>query len=255
MKILTIDIENTPNVSFNWEAKALYIPHNMLIQHRRMLCFSAKWHGDDHTYFYRGKGMVETALEMMTEADAIITFNGKKHDIPILKTEILERRLTMPPPVHQIDLIETARRVFKLYSNSLDYVCKHFGLPGKLDSGGWETWRHIAMDEFIRSMGMKPPPNPNLDAAWRLMEKYNRWDVEITEMLYDFLLSWIPSHPNRAIGDPSKEDQYLCPRCGSEDVHPQGFSYLAAGRYQRWVCNTCHRWSRDARRDSTTPLR
>lgn len=257
MKLLTIDIENTPNVSFNWEAKAIYIPHKMMIQHRKMLCFAAKWHGDDHTYFYRGKGMVEKALEMMSEADALITYNGRRHDIPILNTEIKKAGLTPPPPPIHIDLIQTVRSQFKLYSNSLDYTCKYFGLPGKEESGGWETWQHIAMDEFIKDQGLKPPANPNLEPAWLLMEKYNRWDVEITEILYDFLLPWIPNHPNRGLfGEASAIfGEACCPRCGGTDLRPQGFTYTSSGRFQRYRCASCGRWSKHFSRDRSTETR
>jgi len=97
------------------------------------------------------------------------------------------------------------------------------GLGKKTKHKGMELWR-ACMD------GDK--------AAHKVMERYNRQDVNLLEKLYGELLPWIPQHPNLAI-----ESGHACPRCGSEKLQARGFLQSMTRRYRRWQCRDCGGWS------------
>lgn len=241
MKILLLDIENTPNLAWIWQARNDYISYKMLERNREIMCFAAKWYGEDFTYWYQGEDIVPKAHAMMSEADAIITFNGKRHDIPILNQEFARMRLTPPAPSKQIDLCQVVKSNFNLFSNSLAYTLDYFGLPGKADSGGMDTW-----------LDCMNPASENFESAWDHMEYYNREDVVIMEPLYELLLPWISGHPNHNLyGD----EEWVCPSCGSLDLAKEGFRYTSVSKTQRYSCRACGAWSSDGKRIEGSAIR
>jgi hypothetical protein len=108
-------------------------------------------------------------------------------------------------------------------SRKLDFVAQRLGLGAKTKHKGMELWR-ACMD------GDK--------AAHKVMERYNRQDVNLLEKLYGELLPWIPQHPNLAI-----ESGHSCPKCGSEKLQARGFLQSVTRRYRRWQCRDCGGWS------------
>lgn len=240
MKILLLDIENTPNLAWVWQAKTDYVNYKMLLKERELLCLSWKWYQDPFTYWYR-KGdddMLPAAHDAMSQADAIITFNGLKHDIPILTDEFLRNNLFLPPDTKQIDLIRPLRSKLKLFSNSLDFVLRHFGLPGKEDHDGFATWLGCMAEE---------------KKAWNDMERYNRNDVVIMEPLYEKILPLISGFPNLNL---FREDMVEgCPTCGGFNFQRRGYRRTATGVYARYQCQDDGRWFSEGKREFGAMLR
>lgn len=239
MKILTLDIETSPNLAHVWGLWKQDIRGPQLLESTEMLCFAAKWLGSKSvlfaSQFTEGRGsMVRAAHDLLSEADALITYNGKRFDTPHLNREFVQLGLKPPSPFKQIDLIDTVKSKFKFPSNSLAYVLKTLGLGGKLSHTGHQLWIDCLAGDA---------------KAWKLMERYNKQDVIRTEQLYKYLLPWINGHPS--FGAETGND--VCPNCGSDNLHRQGFTYTPTGRYQRYVCE-CGRWSRATRRDQGTQI-
>jgi hypothetical protein len=237
MKILLLDIETAPNTAYVWGLFKENIPLARLVETGYVLCWSAKWYGEtgiSYMDMHRSSriDMLKGIHSLLEQADAVIHYNGTSFDIPTLNKEFIKHNLTPPSPYKQIDLLRTARSQFKFTSNKLDHVAQELGVGKKKEHRGFELWIDC----------MK---NNNSD-AWAEMEEYNIGDVILLERVYDRLKPWIKNHPNQNL---YSNGRHVCPACGGEKLHKRGTSYTISGRYQRYVCLDCHKWSRDVKKD------
>lgn len=228
MKILTLDIENFPHLGYVWDLWNQNIAINQIDKVGRVVCFAAKWHGSEEVEYYSDfhdghDEMVRQAYRLLDEADIVVTYNGKRFDIPKLKTEMVMLDPKMKPShFQQVDLYQVAKSEFKFASNKLDFILGQLGLGGKLKHSGFQLW--------IDCM------NNDID-AWAKMREYNKMDVVKTEELYDYVLPWISNHPN--INVFSDEAVEGCTRCGSMDFQKRGFYTTTFARYRQYSCNVC----------------
>ena len=234
MRILMLDIETSPNLAYVWGLWDQNVALNQIESTTEMICFAAKWLGEDRTMFWSAHehgqaGMVQAAHDLLDEADAVMHFNGKAFDIKHLNREFLAAGLTPPAPYAQIDLLLEVRKNFKFPSNKLAYVSKALGLAGKVEHSGFDLWRRCMAGE---------------GKAWAEMELYNRQDVELLEEMYHLLLPWLTTRPNGNLyGDPG------CPSCGVDTLRRSGFAYTKLSRFAQYHCATCGGWFRASKRD------
>jgi DNA polymerase III epsilon subunit-like protein len=163
--------------------------------------------------------------KLMDEADAIVHYNGARFDVPTLNKEFLEQGMPPPSPAKPIDLLKTAKRRFRFPSNKLDFISTHLGLGSKTKHKGHQLW--------IDCLAGK-------EAAWRVMERYNKQDVRLLEKVYVRMLPWIPNHPNRGAYDGVAG----CPHCGKNHIQRRGFAVTTSKRYPRFQCADCGTWFR-----------
>jgi len=240
-KILTIDIETLPAVSFHWRMFDENISVDQLIEPSRIYSVGAKWLGQKKPIYLEApqyateNGMQgdpaerETMLlatrDLILAADAIVTFNGDSFDLPRLNGEFAAFGIKPVPAPTSIDLIKTVRK-FKLMSNKLAYVLQHFGLGAKVDTGGFKLWREVYCgDKKARS----------------LMRTYCIGDVIGEEDLYKFLKPYMRNHPY--LGDKPS----CCPNCGGENLQSRGSRRTRKFKVQRLQCQDCGAWSEGAR--------
>jgi uncharacterized protein YprB with RNaseH-like and TPR domain len=217
-----------------WSLWNQNISLNQLIESSYTLCLGWKWYGEKgRVNVVRTADVPATAAHLLDEADAVVHYNGKSFDIPILQKDILLSGGLPPSPFRQIDLYSVVKRQFRFPSSKLAYVSEALGLEGKVKHPGHEMWIGCMSGD---------------EKSWKTMERYNRRDVVLLEELYDRLLPWIPSHPNRRLygGDG-------CPKCSGE-LAPRGYAYTNTGKYRRSRCRDCGAWSRDTRRIEGTGI-
>ena len=236
MKLLTIDIETSPNLAHVWGLWQQDVGLSQLLEAGEVICFAAKWHGDEEVQFYStfhsGKEvMVDRAHRLLDEADAVIHFNGARFDVPHLNREFAEAGMTPPSPYAQIDLLKVVKKNFRFPSNKLDYVTKALGLDHKVQHAGHQLWVKCMAGDY---------------QAWEQMKEYNVQDVVITEQLYDRLLPWISGHPSHGLY--VEDEDHRCPNCGSTSLERRGFAYTSVSKFQRYQCRNCGRWSRGNKR-------
>lgn len=229
-KILLLDIETAPNLAYVWGTWKQNINPEWIAANGYVLCWTAKWLGKNEVVFKRlhtGKplALLGPIHKLLSEAHAVIHYNGKKFDVPTLNKEFLTHGMTPPSPYKQIDLLRTMWDTFLFPSNKLDYVSQTLGIGEKIRHKGPQLW--------IECMAGK-------EEAWREMEDYNKRDVELLEKLYLKLRPWIKSHPNRGAisGLP------VCPTCGSEDFQQDGTHLAQVLKYARYQCSDCGTWFR-----------
>ena len=178
--------------------------------------------GSDDIFEAEIRRQVELAID---EADAIITYNGKRFDMPTLNREFLLQGFKPPSPYKDIDLLQTARNKFKFASNKLDYIAQELGVGQKTSHEGMPLW--------IECMSKNPK-------AWKLIKKYNCNYVRLTEQVYLKLQGWITIHPNHNLYHKNN----VCPNCGSHNLQKRGVACNTKNMYQRFQCQGCGKWSR-----------
>lgn len=228
MKILILDIEISPVLATVWGLFNQNIGLQHIIGQSSVMCWSAKWHGDDFSYYSSTqmtdtKSMLKAMHELLDEADAVVTYNGNRFDLPVLNKEFLLHGFKPPSPYHSIDVLATMRRRFRFTSNKLAYVAQQLGCTEKLETGGHQLWLDCMNGD---------------KEAWRLMEEYNTQDVYTLEEVYDKVLPWINNHPNHSLYD----EAVVCTNCGSTHIHWEGYRRTKTRKYRRAQCNSCGTW-------------
>jgi hypothetical protein len=238
MKILLLDIETAPNLVHVWGLWQQNVGLPQIIDSGYVLCWAAKWLGDSDVMFDSvvksgPKRMLRRVHKLLSDADAVIHYNGTKFDIPTLNKEFLVHGMPPPAPYQQIDLLKTARARFKFPSNKLDYVAKALGVKQKVKHRGHELW--------IKCMEKDKD-------AWEEMETYNKGDIETLEGVYYKLRPWIKGHANHSVfrGD------LVCPTCGSSHYQRRGYQFTRAGKYARFQCTDCGSWFRHNKTEAVT---
>lgn len=228
-----IDIETQPNLGYFWDIFNTNIGISQIEEAVEMMCFAAKWYGDDETMFFHGRedrqSMIQAAWTLLDECDVVIHFYGKRFDIPHLNREFLLNGFPPPSPFKQIDLKKVVATRFNFTSNKLQFVSTQLGLAGK-ESTDFDLWRDCMHGS---------------DDAWKRMESYNRQDVLLLEDVYEILLPWIPNHPSRWLYDAHASG---CPTCGVGKLEEAGFATTRVSRFQQYRCSDCGSYFRDARR-------
>ena len=226
MKVLLLDIETAPLTCYSWGLYKQNINPDNVIEQGYTLCWAANWLGQKEVLFSSlpkegRKEMILGIHSLLDEADAVIHYNGTKFDIPTLNHEFLFEGLDPPSPYFEIDLLKTARQRFRLPSNKLDYVARPLGLQGKVKHMGLKLW-HDCMEGCPK--------------AWRVMERYNKQDVNLLEDVYNRFLPWVKQHPNWGH---YVSGEVVCAKCGSGRVKKNGIERSTIVPYQRYKCTDC----------------
>lgn len=238
MKLLALDIETSGAVVRTFSLFKPMISHEAIIEHPRIICWSAQWYGTTKTlyaseYEQGRKKMLEELHELILEADAIITYNGQGFDIPWIEGEFIVEGMAPTPPVTHIDLYRTIKQRTRFISGKLDYAVNRLLGDRKIPHAGITLWNGCAAGD---------------PKAWATMKKYSKHDTALLLPLYDVLRPWIKQHPSAAVID-GKPD--ACVACGSDSLRIKGRYYTKTGNYPRYQCRDCGKWQR-ARQGQTT---
>lgn len=160
--------------------------------------------------------------KVIEEADMIVAHNGDSFDLRKLRGRLLLQGLPPIPHTKSIDTLKIARRLFKLDWNSLDYLAKKLGHPGKK-----ETPKGLWRDCFFGDR-----------KAFKIMASYNRQDISALEYIYKKLSPHV-KNINR------KNDEEKCQNesCGSVQIQYRGYGTNKQGRYRKIQCLVCGSWA------------
>lgn len=232
-KLLLLDIETKPTSAYVWRAYGEQnIGVDQIIEPGSVICVGAKFVGEKETFLFSDweHGHVEMLLalhEMMSFADAIITYNGDRFDLPILQGEFLLHGLGPTPPCTSIDCIKAVRK-FGLFMNKLAYVGPLLVNASKISTGGFTLWTQVMAGE---------------PKAQVKMAKYCKQDVILLEKLYLKIRPFILNHPHLG-----KVGNNQCGACGSTHVQSRGSRRTKAFKIQRLQCQACGSWQDGTRK-------
>lgn len=225
-RLLYLDIEWAPAKAYVWRMWDENISPDQLIDHGGMLCFCAHWEGSKDWMFFSEwkdgrKRMAEAALQLLEDAEAVVTYNGDKYDLPKITGEILLAGLNPPPPPTSIDVLKAVKK-FGFNMNRLAYVAPLLGLGGKLKHEGFDLWKSV-LDGNAKAQAK--------------MEKYCIQDVKLLVKLYKRILPFIRNHPHLG------KSKHECGNCGSNEVQRRGYRRTKYFKIERIACNKCGSWS------------
>jgi hypothetical protein len=233
-KILLLDIETKPAIVATFGIRDQNIGHKQILKNGGTICVGVMWKGDKRATVYSDwehghREMLEAVHAMLSEADAVATYNGAAFDIPKLQGEFLLAGMPAAPPLTQIDLYKAVRKL-GFICNKLDYIAPLLGLGSKVKHEGLELWLKVMEGD---------------EAAQKRMARYCAGDVRLTQQVYERVIGYIPNHPH--LGH-TKHD--ACGACGSTRLQARGFQRTKASIYQRYQCQACGGWSRGRRKEA-----
>lgn len=233
-RVLFIDIEWAPALAYVWRMWDENISPEQLLDAGGMLCFCAHFDGEKDYQFYSKwkhgqKGMAKAVSRLLSEADAVVTYNGDKYDLPKIKGEILLAGLTPPPPPVSIDVIKTVKQ-FGFVMNRLAYIGPLLKVGNKVKHEGFHLWKEVLKGD---------------KKAQAKMTRYCIQDVRLLKALYHKVRPFITTHPRLGRNG-------SCTNCRSSHLQARGFSRTKMFSYQRLQCQKCGAWQKGSRVSTAT---
>lgn len=226
-RILFLDIETRPAVVYSWSLFDVTVGIDQIIDPGGTICFGAMWAGERKVQFYSDwqhghDEMVRQAHRLFTEADAIVTYNGDRFDIPKLQGEFITANLPPPPPPTSIDVYKAVKKL-GLLSNKLAFVGPLLTGDDKLKHEGFRLWTKVIDGD---------------PSAQRKMQKYCSQDVKLLERVYEKVKPYVRNHPHLGFTSAGS-----CGACGSSRVQRRGVRRTKASFIERLQCLDCGSWS------------
>jgi DNA polymerase elongation subunit (family B) len=250
-KVLVYDVETSPMLAFVWGLKDQNISLSQVKHDWHIIAWAAKWLGDPASKtIYRDqrnaknieddRDILKDLWKLLDEADIVITQNGKNFDTPKLNARFITHGMQPPSPYRHLDTYQIIRRVAKFTSNKLEYLtdklCTKYKKLTHKKFPGQSLWTECLKGNI---------------SAWNEMKKYNVHDVLSTEELYRKIQAWDNSIDFNVYGN---SVQQAC-NCGCTKFIARGYAYTATGKFHRFVCKRCGRWSASRRNLLTTEHR
>lgn len=222
-----LDIETKPAIAYVWRMFDENIGVDQIIQPGGIICFGAKWLHEKGDIFFSEwehgyEAMIKAMHDLLSEADAVVTYNGDKFDLPKLNGAFLLQGLTPPPPPTSIDLYKTVRKL-GYDMNRLAFIGPLLFVGKKMQHEGFPLWAKVLAGDAV---------------AQRKMQRYCSQDVRVTARLYKRVLPFIHNHPHMGEGKSG-----ACGACGSHNLHSRGYRRTKFFRIQRLQCQDCGSWS------------
>lgn len=224
-KLLYFDVEWSPTLAYTFVAWDANISPQQVVEDGGLLCVC--WKLDSGPYEFRSawedgkEKMISDLAAAIAEADAVISYNGDKFDLPKVQGELLRLGLPPLPPVTSIDLIKSVKKL-GYFRNALGYVAPFLGLGKKLKHEGFNLWREVLEGDA---------------QAQKKMKRYNIQDVRLLVNMYKKLRPFVKNHPHLGFTKPE-----ACPTCGGTHVQKRGVTRTRSFITQRLNCQTCGSW-------------
>lgn len=229
-RLLFLDIEWSAVKAYVWRAWDENVMPDQIIEDGGLLCICFKFSDEPDYQFYSewedGKfEMLRRTRQAIIEADAVVTYNGDKYDLPKISGELLRHGMKPLPQVTSIDLIKNIKKQ-GFFMNRLGFIGPFLGLGRKLPHEGFKLWKSVDEgDERARAK----------------MRRYCIQDVRLLVKLYNRILPFINNHPflGKTAGN--------CPNCGSNHVQSRGTVRTRYYQTQRLNCQSCGSWFKGSR--------
>lgn len=245
-KILCFDLEVLPDLQKAlkyWTKLSSFPGKTLRASVTSICCIGWKWFGEDRVHCINAwdfpewkknvnddRRVLEAFLEIIEEADAIVTHNGKRFDKKYLMTKLLLSGLDLPDESPHIDTKAISSANFFFIDNKLQTLGEELFGERKLDHEGWDMW--------VSVHGRDPK-------AMKTMTAYCKQDVLLLEKIYRKFRPKARGIPNHNIfPQDGLERRDVCPKCGSTRLKSNGYRYTKTSAYQRLICVDCRSWCR-----------
>jgi hypothetical protein len=253
--VLTLDIERLPGRARvqhrgltiegdfwdlnSWKHTIGYRIHpDNVLEWPRTICAAWNWYGEEKVHFAAEwtpggrERLLKKTWEAFDKAHIVVGHNMAGFDAKKLRLDWAEAGYAPPSPVKYYDTLKVVRREFGAESNTLDSLCKRFGIVAKTDRYNVQ----VAKDACAGSREDQ-----------KRIQAYNIGDIPASVGIYDFCRTWDPSHPHSNL--PPVDDRPTCPNCWGDQLEPNGYTLanLILYRLYRCSCGANVKGSRHAR--------
>jgi DNA polymerase elongation subunit (family B) len=166
--------------------------------------------------------LVKYIRAVLADADAIVTFNGKRFDLPVLNTRLMIHGLDPLHEIPHVDACQIVKRKMSFFSNRMKDVALRLTQEEKMDNGGWQLWVDVAN---------------RIPKAMKIMSDYCVQDVVTLEAIFKKVRPFVKNIPNYNIY--GSHEKPLCPSCGSTRLQKHGFRVTKTNMFQRYHCQDC----------------
>ncbi len=238
-KILFIDIETAPLLSYTWGLWEQNVALNQIKSDWFILSVGSKWQGSDKVIYADqskakvledDKKLLQHVWRLLDEADIVIGQNSRRFDVKKLNARFIINGMQPPSSFKQIDTLELAKKHFSFTSNKLEYLADRINTKYKKlkheEFSGFEMWKEVLKGN---------------QKAWKAMKTYNIYDVLSVEELYTKLIPWDSTLNFNLYND----DLGTTCSCGSTHFNSKGYVYTPSGKFQRNKCMECGKETRD----------
>lgn len=231
-RLLFLDLEWRAVKAYVWRAWDENVMPDQIIEDGGLLCICWKFSDEKTFHFYSDwthtkEEMLIATRDAILAADAVVTYNGDKYDLPKIQGELLRHNLPPLPPVTSIDVIKTVKKQ-GYFMNRLAFIGPFLGLGSKVKHEGFSLWKDV---------------DNGVPQARKKMERYCIQDVRLLEKLYYRVRPFIREHPHLGFTPAG-----ACPSCGSQHVHARGVRRTRSFIIQRLHCQGCGSWFTGSRK-------
>lgn len=249
LKIVLLDLETLPNLSEAlkvWPQLSDYPGKTLratitsiicggwkLLDDKKVNCINA-WDFPNWEVDVNDDSLVcEALFNVLHNADAVITHNGKRFDWKYLQTRLRVNNLPALPRIPHIDTKELASKNLFAFNNRLNHLGRMLTQDEKLEHEGWALWVKVWHKD---------------KKALKDMAAYCKQDVLLLEKLFNELKPFATNLPNRALF--TKRGEHICPNCASTRMIKWGYHNTKTTTYQRYRCKDCGSYARTDKRDA-----
>ena len=236
-KILLFDIETSMIQGYFWGLWKQNISIKQIIEDWYVLCWSAKWLGEDKIvndslhyhpepiFKNNERLIVESLWKLLDEADIIVAYNGKKFDRKKMNTKFFQYGLPEPAPYKVVDPMLVIKGNFAMTSNKMDFIAKYI-------EGNDDSKMSTNIQLWIDSMN-------NDRESMEYMAEYCDQDIVVLEAVYLATRHWNKNAPQLALY--YDDDKPRCSSCGSHDLEllDNKHAYTGTSKFQVVRCNDC----------------
>lgn len=122
--------------------------------------------------------IIKSAVEEIGKYDRIVTYYGRRFDIPYTRSRALYHKVEFPAyrDLYHTDLYFMAREKFALHSNRLGSICQFFGIDAKNHPMTPELWQKAGAGD---------------EKALKTILTHCEEDIDSTDKVFDLLLRHI----------------------------------------------------------------
>lgn len=183
--------------------------------------------------------VVKALYEVLKDADAVVTHNGKRFDWKFLQTRLMKWGLPPLGKIRHIDTCAVAKANLMAFNNKLETLSSFLTDEEKMESGGAALWCAVAERD---------------PEAQKKMSDYCMQDVVALEAIFKKLKPFIKNLPNYNLYQlPTlaklKVPEIVCANCGSTRLRNEGTRTTTTRTYKRYICRDCHTWQHTDTKD------
>lgn len=175
------------------------------------------------------KVLMREAVNILTQADYLVTWYGRYFDERFLRSRLLYHDLGTLPPIINIDGWFTSRYELAMHSNRLEAVQEFLQLKNKKTSIDYTAWR--------RGMAGHAP-------SIKKIIHHCIQDVKVLKEVYLKFRPYVKGHPNMTV---LTGQTNVCKVCLSPKIHRRGVTVTKEAAFQRFQCQKCGSWSKGSK--------